>query len=389
MKIINAKIYTADNNKVIENGFVEIEGTKIKSIGNMLELNGKEDDQETLDIKGGLMFPGFVDAHCHLGLYEDSLAFEGEDCNESTDPTTPQLRAADGINMKDRCFAEARRYGVTTVAVAPGSANPIGGQIACLKTYGNVIEEALISVNIGTKFALGENPKKQYDEKDSMPITRMGIAAIIREQLFKAQKYAKDKKSKGADLDYDFKCESLLPLLEGKTKAHFHAHRGDDICTAIRIAKEFSLDYVIVHGTGAIEVADYLKKENVKIIVGPLLTDRSKPELKDLTNKSPAILNRKGIKTTLCTDHPVIPIQCLPLHAMLAVKNGQKEEDALNSITITAAEFCGTEKRVGSISVGKDADLVIFQKHPFYHAFEEPQYVFINGRKVVDFNAVR
>ena len=213
MKIINAKIYTAENNKVIENGFVEIEGTKIKSVGSMLELNDKEDSQEALDVKGSLIFPGFVDAHCHIGLYEDSLAFEGEDCNESTDPCTPQLRAADGINMKDRCFSEARRYGVTTVAVAPGSANPIGGQIACLKTCGNVLEEALISVNIGTKFALGENPKKQYDERDAMPITRMGIAAIIREQLFKAQKYAKDKKSKTFSKFFgDFKRFRMLKM---------------------------------------------------------------------------------------------------------------------------------------------------------------------------------
>lgn len=383
MIITNSKIYTIENG-IIENGFVEIKGNKIKRVGRMSEL-GKIDKKaasEVLNAEGCMLFPGFIDAHNHIGLYEDSLAFEGEDCNEATDPSTPHVRALDGINMQDRCFKEAIEAGITTVTVSPGSANPIGGQIACLKTYGITINEALISENIGTKFALGENPKKQYDEKDEAPITRMGIAAIIREQLSKAKKYAKDLKDNKSNLDFDFKCEALLPLILGKTKAYFHAHRADDICTAIRIAKEFSLNYVIVHGTEATKIAEYIKKENMKIIIGPLLTDRNKPELKALTNSSAAELNEKGIKVALCTDHPVIPVQALPLHAMMCFKNGQTEEEAIKSVTLNAAKICGIEDRVGSITEGKDADLLIFENHPLYTAFEKPKYVFINGKMI-------
>ena len=260
MLIYNAEIHTMDSRGVIENGWLEVEEGKIKALG---EGSPEAVPEDSIDACGGLLLPGFIEAHTHLGIIADGLDFEGDDCNESTDPFTPQMRAIDGINPFDRCFEEARMRGVTAAASSPGSANACGGEIAAIKTYGRRIDDMLIR-NCGIKFALGENPKNVYNGREETPVTRMAITALIREGLYKARRYVHDMDSYYSDSEnydppeYDIKCEALMPLLDRKIKAFFHCHRADDICTAMRISKEFSLDPVIIHGTEGYKIADIL-----------------------------------------------------------------------------------------------------------------------------------
>lgn len=381
MLFINAKIYTMDS-EVIENGFVHIIDKKINKVGKMNQLNIEDDN--TIDLNGKSIYPGFIDAHTHIGMFENGLSFEGDDGNEDSDPVTPHLRAIDAINPMDKSFKEALLSGVTTVVTGPGSANPIGGQLIAMKTSGICVDDMIIKNPVAIKFAFGENPKAVYSEKNQSPITRMATAAIIREQLSKAKRYYEEKKlaqsnPEDYDLpDYDIKCESLIPLLKQDIPAHIHAHRADDIFTAIRVAKEFSLKYVIVHATDGHIIVDRLKKEGVKILSGPILTDRSKPELINLTTENPGILSKHNIELAIITDHPETPIQYLPLCAAIAVRDGMDKYEALKSITINPARICGIEDRVGSITSGKDADLVIYRESPF-NIMEKPYLVVCEG----------
>ena len=382
MLLIHAKILTMEG-PTIPDGYILIKNGKIEAVGEMEAVPNEE--KECLDLKGKTVTPGFIDAHCHIGMWEDALGIEGDDGNEDTDPSTPQLRAIDAVNPFDRCFEEALDAGVTTVLTGPGSANPIAGQFAAMKTYGKVIDEMVIRAPAAMKFALGENPKSTYNHKNMAPVTRMATAAIIREQLFKAKKYLdftlEAKANDEVDEpEFDIKCEALIPLLNGEIKAHFHAHRADDICTAIRIAKEFSLRYVIVHATEGHLITDTLKKEDVQVITGPILTDRSKPELKNQTAKNPAILTQEGILTAICTDHPEVPIHYLPLSAKIAMQEGMSDEEALKAITIIPAKICEIDDRVGSIAPGKDADLLVFDKEIL--DIGKPELVFLNGQVV-------
>lgn len=381
MKIENVKIYTMENEYgIIENGYVCIENGKITEIGN---CDG--------DGSGGWLFPGFIDAHTHIGLLEDSLNFEGDDINETNDPALPHLRGIDAINPFDRAFEEARENGITCVAAGPGSANPIGGQISVLKTYGKRVDKMIIKQTAAVKFALGENPKSVHHGKNQMPETRMATAAIIRENLYKALKYsvALDKCKEmdengepiGDEPDFDLKLEALVPIVKGEQPIHFHAHRTDDIFTAIRIANEFNLKYVLIHCTEGHLIADELAEENVYAVVGPNLCDRSKPELKSLTFENPKILDEAGIKISLTTDHPVIPVYYLPLCAALAVKSGMDTYSALKAITINPAEILGVEDKVGSIKIGKDADLVLFDSNPL-DVQAKIKNVWINGEVI-------
>lgn len=359
---------------VIQNGVIEQVGT-----GDLLHV----EDEDIIDLKGAHVYPGFIDAHTHLGIFEDGLNFEGDDCNEDTEPITPHLRAIDAINPMENCFREALEGGVTTVVTGPGSANPISGQLAAIKTYGNCIDRMIVKAPLAIKMALGENPKSVYHDKSQTPVTRMATAALIREQLHKAKHYLEDKKRALEDEDstppeYDLKCEALIPALEKEIQVHFHAHRADDIFTAIRLAKEFGLDYVIVHGTEGHLIADELKEEQVRILSGPFLSDRSKPELKNLTPSCPGILMKHGIQTAIITDHPVIPLQYLTLAAGLAVREGADYDAALKAITIEPTRICGIEKQVGSIEKGKDADLVVFEQDPLLLS-AKPTMVFVNG----------
>lgn len=366
MLYINCNIITMQDDTVIENGFLETDGAFISKIGHMEELV-LSSSENVIDLKGASVLPGFIDAHTHLGMWEDSLGFEGDDGNEDTDPSTPQLRAIDAVNPIDRCFDEALRAGITCVLTGPGSANPIAGQIAAISTHGKRIDDMILRAPVAMKFALGENPKNTYHSKGQAPVTRMSTAAIIREQLIKAKRYAEDIDRANNDDDYDkpefdFKCESLLPVLNKEIKAHFHAHRADDIFTALRISKEFDIDCVIVHGTNGHKVADILAAENAQVLCGPIICDRCKPELSELSPEGVGKLSSAGVKTAIITDHPETPVQYLSMCAAIAVKNGMSYLDALRAITIYPAEICGIDHIVGSIKVGKRADLLIFDK---------------------------
>ncbi len=385
MLIYNAEIYTMDSRGIIPNGYVSIDNGKITAVG---EGAPESIPEGSINAEGGTLYPGFIDAHTHLGIIENGLDFEGDDCNESTDPFTPQMRAIDGINPFDRCFEEARKRGITAVASSPGSANPCGGEICAIKTAGRRIDDMLISV-CGIKFALGENPKNVYNDRAETPITRMAVTALIREGLYKARRYGHDMDSYYQDSEnydppeYDIKCEALLPLMDRKIKAFFHCHRADDICTAMRIAKEFNLDPVIIHGTEGWKIADIIAEEKVPVICGPLICDRCKPEMKGLELKNASVLIENGVKTAICTDHTVIPIQYLPLSAQAAVKGGLSFDDALRAITCEAAEILGIDDVTGTLTAGKDADIQLYRKggNPL-DLMSEPVMVLINGKTV-------
>lgn len=382
MKIYNVQIKTMDGGRTIPNGWIEVENGKITSVESGTPENITESD---INGKSGLLLPGFIDAHTHLGIIENGIDFEGDDCNEATDPFTPQMRTIDGINPFDRCFEEARKRGITSVVVAPGSANPCGGEIIAMKTMGRRADDMLIKTT-GIKFALGENPKRTYNDRDEMPVTRMATAAVIREGLAKAVRYLDDVNVFESDREnhdmpeYDIKCEALIPLLKGEIAAHFHCHRADDMFTALRISKEFGLKAVIVHATEGYLIADILGTEKgIAAISGPVICDRCKPEMKGLDIKNTAELVRNGVKTSICTDHPVIPIQYLPASAAMAVKGGLDFESALEAITIKAAEIADIDKTTGSITVGKDADIQLYHGNPLDIA-NEPELVMIGGK---------
>lgn len=384
MLIINGNIKTMEE-KNYENGYIFIKDGKIEEVGDMNDL--KYASHNTIDAQNNIVIPGLIDPHCHLGIWEDGLGFEGDDGNEDIDPITPHLRAIDAINPRDRCFQEALEAGVTTVVTGPGSSNPIAGTWTSLKTYGHRIDDMIIKDPIGMKFALGENPKNTYNAKNVSPVTRMATAALIREQLKKTQEYMYNKYKSEQDTDcdppeYDMKCEALEEVLKGKLNAFFHAHRVDDIFTAVRLSKEFSLNSIIIHGTESYIIADDLAKEDVKVITGPFLCDRSKPELRELTPKNTSILSKHGVKTAICTDHPVTPIQYLGMCAHVANKEGLDYDEALKNITIYAAEICGLDDRIGSIKEGKDADILIFKNDPIL-GYTKPQIVILDGIRVI------
>lgn len=367
MLIVNGTVHTMDG-LVIPRGFVAVQDGKIAQVGPMEQLP-KGWPGEVIDANGGDILPGFVDAHCHLGMFGDALGFEGDDGNEATDPCTPHLRAVDAINPMDRCFSDARAAGVTTVVTGPGSANPISGQLAAIKTTGRWIDDMILKAPLAMKLALGENPKFTYNERHESPVTRMATAAIIRENLAKAQEYAEklDRAEEDEDVDkpdYDAKLEALLPVIRRELPVHIHAHRADDMATGIRIAKEFGLNYVLVHGTEGHLIAQELAREGASVITGPCLGDRSKPELANMSLETPFILTLHGVKTAICTDHPETPIQYLPLCAAMAVRGGMPPEMALEAITIRPAEIAGIAHRVGSLTPGKDADIVITTATP-------------------------
>ena len=382
MYIYNAKIHTMSG-QTLENGYIRIENGKIAELSTA-KLNFVEHD---FDCKGADLYPGFIDSHTHLGMIEDGLGFEGDDSNEETDPITPHLRAIDAINPMDDCFKEAVLAGITTVVTGPGSANPISGELVAIKTHGRRIDDMLIGT-IGMKFALGENPKTVYNDKNVTPVTRMATAALIREAIFKAKKYDQDIKEAENDSeldppDFDIKCEALLPLVRKEVKAHFHCHRADDIFTAIRIAKEFDIDFILIHATEGHLVADILGREGVSAVVGPIICDRSKPEMKQLSTANPLSMWKNGVEISLCTDHPVIPVQYLPMSAAVAVKAGLPFDEAMKSITINAAKIVGISDRVGSIEVGKDADFALFDGNPL-EIMSQAVMVMINGEIVVN-----
>ena len=384
MLIINGTVHTMDG-PVIENGYVAVSGSKIAKVGPMEGLPASWEG-EVIDAQGGHICPGFIDAHCHLGMFGDALGFESDDGNEETDPCTPHFRAIDAINPLDRCFSEARAAGVTTVLTGPGSANPISGQFAAVKTDGRWVDAMVVKAPASMKLALGENPKQVYHNRDEAPVTRMAIAAIIRENLRKAVEYGEklDKAAQDEDTDppdYDAKLEALLPVVRGELPVHIHAHRADDIVTGVRLSKEFGLKCVIVHGTASHLIVDFLQEEGVPVITGPCLGDRSKPELASMSLNTPALLARGGVPFAICTDHPEVPVQYLPLCAAMSVKGGLDQETALAAITISAARIAGLDKDLGSLTPGKEADLVVTDRHPL-ELLGNVRAVLIGGRRI-------
>ncbi len=383
MLITNIKIITMAGHD-IECGFIHVKDGKILQTGEMAEL--AVEDSDIIDCSGLTAYPGFIDAHCHLGMWEEGLGFEGDDGNEMTDPITPHLRAVDAVNPINISFDEAVRAGVTTIVTGPGSANPISGQFCAMKTYGRCIDKMLIKEPVAMKFALGENPKGCYNDKGQQPTTRMATAALIRETLHKAKRYMQDLDAAAQDSeldppDYDAKLDALVPVLRKQVKAHFHCHRADDIFTALRISKEFDLDTVLVHCTEGHMITPELAEVDAKIICGPMICTRTKPELSNYTTRTPGVLSSSGLEVAICTDYSEIPIEFLAVSAGVAVREGMNHREALKSITINAAKICGIDDRTGSLQAGKDADIVIFKGDPL-SLYEKPVMVFAAGKRI-------
>lgn len=382
MLIRNGKIFTCEEGKIYEKGDILIKDGKISKIGE--DLSQYIGEEEVIDAKGLLIFPGFIEAHCHLGLHEEGNNGAGNGTNEASEPITPQMRAIDGINPFDGGFQSAMEAGVTTAVIGPGSANVIGGQFAAVKTSGICIDDMIIKEPVAIKVAFGENPKRVYSGKNKMPNTRMAIAALLRETLIEAVNYKNrkiDAEIEDRDFSKNLKYEALLPLINREIPMKAHAHRADDILTAIRIAKEFNLKLTLDHCTEGHLISDYIKRENLDAIVGPTLSFNGKAETLKKTFKTPKALIDKGIKVAITTDHPVVTIDNLPLCAAMAMKEGITFNEALEAITINPAEIIGIDESVGSLKEGKDGDLVILNGSPFEIA-TKTIYTIINGEVV-------
>ncbi len=376
MLIVNGVVHTMETG-VIPQGFVHIQGGRIARTGPMSDLPKDAGPDSLIDARGGHVLPGFIDAHCHLGLY--GAVSQEDDLNESPTPCTPQLRALDGVDPFNQYFQEARRAGVTCVHTGPGSANPIAGQSVLLKTVGTVVDQMAVLDPAAMKFALGENPKGIH--KGHGPATRMATAAVIRETLTQALNYDSNR-AQADGPGFDARLDALRPVVAGRLSAHFHAHRADDIVTAVRLSKEFGLDLTVVHGTEGHLIADFLAKEGIPVVTGPFLMDRGKPELGRLTMENTAILARAGVRVAICTDHPETPIGLLPLCAAMAARAGLDPEEALAAITVNAARILGVGDRLGSLAPGRDADLVVMDGHPFQWD-SKVVHVLIDGQEVI------
>lgn len=362
----------------IPEGDVLIKDGKIVAVGKKIE---PPLGAEIINASGCIVAPGFVEAHCHTGLREDGIKIEGEDNNEiPNDPVCPQTRAIDACNPMDTAFFEALTHGVTSAVITTGSLNVIGGQAAAIKTYGKRIDNMIIKTPVAVKIAFGENVKGAYGSRGKTPFSRLGTAAILREALFKAKAYKDAKESK--EHVFDLKMEALLPVLRREIPFKAHAHRADDIFTVLRIANEFGVDLTLDHCTEGHLIADELVKEGKPVIVGPILTARSKYELRNATPESARVLYEVGLKIAITTDAPVIPLKFLAMSAGYAVRAGLPEEAAWKAVTINPAEIVGICDRVGSLREGKDADVVIFRGNPLMESAWSALKVFINGEPV-------
>lgn len=339
------------------------------------------EDTKVIDAKGYILTPGLIDGHCHTGILEEGIGYEGNDVNEITDPITPQLRAIDGIKPMTPEFHEALSGGVTMAMIGPGSGNVVGGQFALVKTFGKRIDNMVVKAPAAMKIAFGENPKKCYGEQHKAPMTRMGTAALLRETLFNAKLYY-EKKKKGEDTDFDMKLEAFIPVFDKEIPLKAHAHQTDDIFTAIRIAKEFDLDLTLDHCTEGHLISDDLAKELYPVFLGPTFGGRAKYELRNMSFDTARILYEAGIKFAIVTDAYVIPLRHLTLCAALAVGAKLPEKIGWEAITIIPAEILGVSDRVGSLKEGKDADLVLFSGNPLRETTAEVALTFINGEPV-------
>jgi len=380
MLIINGIIFTMEG-KPIENGFVRTKGKFIEEIGTMAVLENTK-NEKILDVNGAWVMPGLIESHAHIGITEEKWGAIGDDSNEATNPSTATLRAIDGINPMDPAFHDAIQAGITSVMAGPGSANVIGGQFVFMKTQGRCIDHMIVKFPAAMKIAFGENPKTTYGDQNLYPSTRMGTAAMLRNTLHQAVQYKKDKEN-GNIATEDFEMEPWLPVLDKEIPMKAHAHRADDILTAIRIAKEFDVDITIDHGTEGHLIADDIKNSGFPVIAGTDLTSRSKLEVQNMDFKTCGVLQNAGVLCAITTDHPVALIQYLPLCAGLAVKHGLPMKEGLKAITINAAKICRVDDRVGSLKKGKDADIAIFSGNPM-EIFTKTLYTIINGEIVYD-----
>ena len=376
--IRNAIIHDAVRREPVK-GDILTDNGKIAAIG-----QGLSAECPVIDVQGKHVYPGFVEAHCHIGIHESAIGFEGNDVNDKNGIVAPELRAIDAIQPMDPAFDEALRAGVTTVCTGPGSASVISGQFCVMKTRGRRVDDMLVKPFAAVKCAFGENPKRVYQNKGCD--SRMKVAAKLREMLFKARDY--DAKKKAAENDpskkpaYDMALEALLPVLHGEIPLKVHAHRADDFFTAIRIGREFGVKLTLDHVTEGHLVADILAKEGYPVAVGPTFGDPTKFEVRNKTFATPGILQKAGCRVSIITDSPVTPQKYLPLCAALAIKEGMDEFEALRAITINAAEHAGVADRVGSIAEGKDADLVVCDG-AFYDVMQSPALVVLNGEVAV------
>lgn len=352
---------------------------KIAAVGEALEAPASA---RIIDAQGRLVTPGCVDAHCHIGLDNEAVGWEGRDYNEIVEPITPQMRAIDSIYPQDEAFANAVRGGVTTACTGPGSANVIGGTFVAIKLYGNRVDNMIVKDPIAMKCAFGENPKRCYGQgSKKSPMTRMAVAALLRETLFKTRRYMEDKAA-GKNPPFDMKLEAMEPVLRGEIPLKCHAHRADDILTAIRIAKEFGVSMTMDHCTDGEVIADELAKEGFPAFVGPSLGGKSKVELQNKSFTTPGVLTKAGVKVSIITDAPVIPLQNLPMCAGLAANAGLPMEEAWKAITINPAQSLGIDHRVGSLEPGKDGDVVIWTADPLTTIGGEAHITVIDGKVV-------
>lgn len=380
MVIINGKIFPMEG-KNIDCGYILMNGKVIEEIGPM--ENFKENkEEEILDVNGAWVLPGLIESHAHIGITEEKWGAIGDDCNEETNPVTPTLRAIDAVNPMDPAFHDAIRAGITSVMTGPGSANVVGGQFVFMKTQGRCVDNMVIKSPAAMKVAFGENPKTTYGNQNMLPSTRMGTAALLRKILFEAVQYKKAKEEGQLDKE-DFEMEPWIPVLNKEIPLKAHAHRADDILTAIRIAKEFNVDITIDHGTEGHLIADEIKESGFPVIVGTDLTSRSKLEVQNMDFKTNKIIHDADILFSITTDHPVALIQYLPICASLAVREGLPVEAALKAITINAAKICRVDDRVGSLKEGKDADIVIFSGNPL-ETFTKTLYTIIDGKIIYE-----
>ena len=392
--IVNGRVLTITQG-TLDKGTILVEDGRIVAIGEDVDI---PEGAEVYDAAGKVVMPGLIDAHCHVGIFPDGIGWEYSDGNEMTDPITPHLRALDAVHPEDPAFKDLPAAGVTTILTGPGSANLVGGQWGCLKTPPKPsVEEMVLLEPAGMKMALGENPKRVYGQEKKTPSTRMANAAVLRAALVEAQNYLEtwsryeadqqryqakvdsgDEDAKQPKLpDRDLKLEALGKVLRREMMARVHAHRADDMLTAIRIAEEFDLDLTLEHATEGYKIADILAAKGIPVTAGPILFSRVKYELREMTPKNPGLMAKAGVKVAIQTDE-MSAVKYLNINAALAVREGMLEEEALKAITIYPAEIIGVADRVGSLEVGKDADIVVYSGHPFDY-LSLPELVLVDG----------
>ena len=375
--IKNGKIKTMVGED-IENGYVLIgDDGKIVSVGSSIEESA---DMTVIDAEGRLVTPGCVEAHCHIGVHNSAMRWEGADYNETSDPVTPQMRAIDGINPIDETFGLAIKHGVTSACTGPGSANVVGGTFAAIKLVGNRIDKMIIKDPVAMKCAFGENPKGAYGQNGrKSPVTRMATAALLRDLLSKSKRYL-EAKEEGKDPNFDMKLEAMIPVMKKEIPLKAHAHRADDIFTAIRIAKEFDVDLTLDHCTDGALIADELASEGYPAFVGPSFGSKSKIELAHKSFTTPAVLHKAGVPISIITDAPVVPLEYLSMCAGFAFSAGLPYEEAWRAITINPAKQTGIGDRVGSLEVGKDGDVVIWAADPLVTVGAEAYVTVVDGK---------